>query len=167
MRPTGSAAQLEYRRQLGGRLLAQGKGVREVARLLDVSPSSVVRWKQALDQGGESALRAIPHRGPQPRLSAVQKARLVHELTQGAQAAGYATDLWTCPRIADVIARLFGVRYHPAHVWRLVRHLGWTCQKPEHRARERDESASQSWLCHTWPVLKKSAGAARHPGLAG
>jgi transposase len=76
MRPTGSAAQLEYRRQLGGKWLAQGKGVREVARLLEVAPSSVSRWKQALKRGGERALRAKPHAGPTPRLSKAQKRRL-------------------------------------------------------------------------------------------
>ncbi len=80
MRPTGSAAQLEYRRQLGGKLLAQGKGVHEVARLLDVAPSAVSRWKQAVEHGGEQALRAKPHPGPRPRLSRTQQARLLSKL---------------------------------------------------------------------------------------
>lgn len=159
MRPTGSAAQLEYRRQLGGKLLAQGKGVHEVARLLEVAPSSVSRWKQALQQGGPQALRAQPHPGPRPRLSRAQKARLLAKLHQGPRKAGYATALWTCPRVAELIQQRFGVRYHPAHVWRLLRELLWSPQKPEHRARERDEKAIARWRTRTWPRLKKSAAA--------
>jgi transposase len=159
MRSKGSAAQLEYRRQLGGKLLAQGKGVHEVARLLGVAPSSVSRWKQAVAHGGEPALRAKPHPGPKPRLSRRQKARLLAKLRQGPRKAGYATELWTCPRVAAVIQQLFGVRYHPAHVWRLLRELAWSPQKPEHRARERDEKAIARWRLRTWPRLKKSAPA--------
>jgi transposase len=156
MRPTGSAAQLEYRRQLGGKLLAQGKGVREVARLLAVAPSSVSRWKQAQKRGGERALQAKPHAGPVPRLSTTQKRQLVVTLGAGPRAAGYATELWTCPRVAEVIQRLFGVHYHPAHVWRLLRALLWRPQKPEHQARERDAGAIARWRRQTWPRLKKS-----------
>jgi transposase len=159
MRPKGSAAQLEYRRQLGGKLLAQGKGVREVAGLLEVASSSVSRWKQARKRGGEQALQAKPHAGPTPRLSDAQKKRLVAKLLQGPRAAGYATDLWTCPRVAEVIRHTFGVHYHPAHVWRLLRALVWRPQKPEQRARERDEGTIQHWRTRTWPRLKKSAAA--------
>ena len=159
MRPKGSAAQLAYRRQLGGKLLAQGKGVREVARLLEVAPSSVSRWKQAQKRGGQSALQAKPHAGPAPRLSAARKRRLVATLVAGPRAAGYATELWTCPRVAEVIHRTFGVHYHPAHVWRVLRALLWRPQKPEQRARERDEVAMPHWRTQTWPRLKKSAAA--------
>lgn len=159
MRPKGSAAQLAYRRHLGGKLLAQGRGVREVARLLEVAPSSVSRWKQALERGGAAALQAKPHPGGRARLSRAQKARLVQALRRGPRAAGYATELWTCARVAQVIQRTFGVHYHPAHVWRLLRGLAWSCQQPEHRARERNERAIQRWRHHTWPRLKKSPAA--------
>jgi transposase len=164
MRPTGSAAQLEYRRQLGGKLLAQGKGVREVARLLAVAPSSVSRWKQALKRGGERALQGKPHAGPAPRLSVTQQRQLVATLVAGPRAAGCATELWTCPRVVEVIQRLFGVHYHPAHVWRLLRALLWRPQKPEHRARERDEAAIARWR-QRWPRLKKSPAASGSPRL--
>lgn|SRR5262245_23037804 len=159
MRSKGSAAELEYRRQLGAKLLAQGKGVREIARWLDVAPSSVSRWKQALARGGQQALRAKPHPGGSPRLSPQQKVRLLQELAKGPRAAGFATELWTCPRVAAVIARRFGVHYHPAHVWRLLRQWLWRPQKPEHRARERDEAAIVRWRTQIWPQLKKSAPA--------
>jgi len=159
MRPNGSAAQLEYRRHLGGKLLAQGKGVREIARLLEVAPSSVSRWKQAVQHGGRQALRTKPHPGPRPRLSRTQKARLIAKLRQGPRKAGYLTEVWTCPQVAEVIRQHFGVSYHPAHVWRLLRALGWSPQKPRHPTRKRDEVAIVHWRTRTRPQLKKSAAA--------
>lgn len=155
MRPKGSAAELEVRRRIGGRLLQKGKGVREVARLVEASPSSVSRWKQALEQGGLEALKAKPHPGRPARLQLGQKQQLVQVLRAGPQAAGFATDLWTLARVAQLIERLFGVSYHPGYVWYLLRKLGWSCQKPERRARERDEAAIGTWRQEEWPRIKK------------
>ena len=166
MRPKGSAAELEVRRRLAGRLLAEGKGIREVSRLVRASPSSVERWKQALDQGGEAALRSKPHPGAAPRLCLRQKERLKRFLLKGPLSAGYRTDLWTCPRVAEVIERRFGVRYHPDHVWRLLRSLGWSCQKPERRARECDEEAIRQWREVEWPRIKKRPTTPRQPRVS-
>jgi len=156
MRPKGSAQELEVRRRLGGRLLLEGKGVREVARLVGASPSSVERWKEAIRKGGMEALKAKPHPGRPPRLSSRQKNQLVKILLKGPRKAGYQTDLWTCPRVAQVIEDSFGVKYHPDWVWYILRSLGWSCQKPERRARERDEAAIARWRKSDWPRIKKS-----------
>ncbi|HEV8712433.1 MAG TPA: winged helix-turn-helix domain-containing protein [Candidatus Binatia bacterium] len=88
-----------------------------------------------------------------------KKRRLVAKLLAGPRAAGYASELWTCPRVAEVIGHTFGVHYHPAHVWRVLRALVWRPQKPEPWARERDEEAIRHWRTRTWPRLKKSAAA--------
>ena len=157
MRPRGSAAELEVRRRIAGRMLQQGKGVREVARLVKASPSSVSRWKEELEQGGEEALAAKEHKGRTPRLKAEQKERLDQILLKGAEAAGYVTDLWTLARVAEVIEREFGVNYHPGHVWYILRDMGWSCQKPERRARERDEEAIAQWHKEEWPRIKKES----------
>src|SRR5207253_814938 len=77
-------------------------------------------------------------------------------LVAGPRAAGYATELWTCPRVAEVMRHTCGVHDHPAHGWRVLRALRWRPQKPEHRARERDEKAIQHWRTRTWPRLKKA-----------
>ena len=155
MRPKGSAAELEVRRRIAGRMLQQGKGVREVARLVKASPSSVSRWKKELEKGGEEALAAKKHPGRPPRLKERQKKELEPILLKGAEAAGYATDLWTLARVTEVIEREFGVKYHPGHVWYILRGMGWTCQKPERRARERDEAAIAQWRKEKWPEIKK------------
>lgn len=155
MRPIGTAAELEARRRIAAGLLRDGKQLAEIAQLVGVSLSSVKRWKKAWKDGGEQALAAKPHPGPSQRLSDCQKLRLTKILSRGARAAGYRTELWTCKRIAKVIEKTFGISYHPGHVWRILRSLGWSPQRPERRARERDDAAIEKWRREDWPRIKK------------
>jgi transposase len=159
MRPKGSAAELEARRRLAASLLANGSTCAEIAELMGVDLSSVKRWKAAWKKGGVEALAAKPHPGRTPRLALSQKRRLVKLLLRGPLKAGYRTDLWTCARVADVIQKQFDVGYHVDHVGRLLHALGWTCQQPEQRARERDEVKIAAWRAHDWPRLKKELAA--------
>jgi transposase len=155
MRPKGSAEALEVRRVRAGRLLLEGKGVREVSRLTGAVPASVSRWKKELEQGGLEALKAKPHPGRTPKLTRKQRQELEEILLKGAGAAGFPTDLWTLSRVTEMIEREFGVQYHPGHVWYILRDMGWSCQKPERRARERDEAVIRQWREQGWARVKK------------
>jgi transposase len=155
MRPHGSPAELEARRRRAMALLEKGLGVREVARQIGCSPTSVTRWKGEVQSRGLEALRPKPQPGRPPRLSAEQKKQLLELLLEGPLAQGYRTALWTLPRVSAVIAKTFGVSYHPAHVWKILRRSNWSCQKPEHRARERNEQAIEQWRKERWPHIKK------------
>lgn len=157
MRTHGSALELEARRRIAGRLLLEGRSVTEVAGLVGASWSAVKRWKVAAEKSGLDGLAAKPHPGKPSRLSSKQREKLVALLRRGPLAAGYETNLWTCPRVAEVIQRTFGVTYHAAHVWKILHGLGWSPQKPERRARERDEHAIGRWRKRDWPRLKKVA----------
>lgn len=159
MRPPGSARILERRRVQAMALLQNGVPPVEVARRLGVDRRSVRRWRASHDRGGQAALVAKPAPGRPPKLEAQAKRRLERVLLQGARTCGYPTDLWTCPRVAEVIRRQFGVRYHVDHIGRLLHALGWSPQKPERRARERNEAAIQRWVRVTWPRIKKKRGA--------
>jgi transposase len=88
-------------------------------------------------------------------LSGVELKRVEQTLLRGALAHGFSTDLWTLARVAEVIARETGVEYHPGHVWRVLRNLGWSLQKPARRAIERDQEAIQRWVKETWPEVKR------------
>jgi transposase len=158
MRPKGTPAELEARRRRAAALLSRGKSMNEVARLIGCSTGSVDRWKKALRRRGPDGLKARPHPGPKPRLNGTDKRRLVSLLKKGAVAAGYPNDLWTCKRVADLIGKKFGVFYDPDHVWRILDSLGWSAQKPEARARERDEKAIERWRKRDWPRIKKTRG---------
>ncbi|MEK7731500.1 MAG: IS630 family transposase [Planctomycetota bacterium] len=156
MRPFGTAGQLEKRRRQAIALLRAGKPYREVARMVGASLSSVVRWKHAYRRDPRKGLRARPTPGRPPRLTTVQQDRLRRLLLRGAQAAGHTTELWTLKRIGKVIETQFGVRYSPVGVWKLLRHgLGWSWQKPERRALQRDEAAIEHWKTKVWPHIKK------------
>jgi transposase len=155
MRPKGTAAELEARRRIAAGLLADGKGIAEVARLVKASVSSVKRWAKAIREGGDEALAAKPHPGPEPRLDDAQLDELCDIVVGGPLEQGYRTNLWTCRRIAEVIKRRFRVTYHPDHVGRLLHALGFSPQKPEYKARERDEEAISRWRREVWPRIKK------------
>lgn len=157
MRTPGSPAALEARRRLAAGLLADGMSVAEVAEAVGASLTSVKRWRRAVQEGGESALAAKPHPGPQPRLSEKQRQHLLKILLAGARKSGYRTELWTCRRIAEVIEHHFGVKYHSGHVWRLLRACNWSPQRPQHQARERDEAAIERWRQREWPRIKKGS----------
>jgi transposase len=157
MRPKGTAKELEARRKVAARMFELGKSLREVAEACGVSLTAVKLWKRAWKAGGVEALAPKPHPGKQPRLSRADLKRLEKNLLAGAQRAGFSSDWWTCPRVAVLIERRFGVHYHPDHVWKILRRLGWTCQKPERRARERDEAAIEHWRKCEWPRIKKGA----------
>lgn len=137
-------------------MLQEGRGLSEVARLVGVAPGSVFRWRAMYQRAGEEGLRAKRHPGRKPKLSVRQRQRLARLLLKGPRSHGYRTELWTLARVAEVIERRFGVRYHPSTVWRVLRGMRWSCQQPQRRARERDEEAIQQWRRQEWPRIKKS-----------
>jgi transposase len=155
MRTKGSAAELEARRLIAGEMILQGNDNDEILDILGVSRSSLNRWRRAVEKGGLDALKAKPHPGRKPRLNETQKRQLLEILLAGPRMAGYHNDWWTCRRIAEVVVRRFHVQYHPDYVGTLLHDLGWTCQKPEQRAREADDAAMEQWRKRDWPRIKK------------
>ena len=155
MRPQGTAQQLEKRRRQAIQLLKAGESLSAAARTLSASVSSVFRWSQTYRKKGLRGLRSHPTPGRPPKLSTSQKQKLVKVLLKGPLAAGYQTELWTLKRVAKMIERHFGIGYHPCHVWKLLSSLGWSCQKPERRALQRDEAAIAHWKRYRWPHIKK------------
>jgi transposase len=157
MRPPGKPAVLEQRRRRAVELLQQEMRIVDVAKAVHASTSSVKRWRDAYLAEGDAGLNSTPNTGRPPRLNEKQRDLLTKTLLKGARGSGYANDLWTCPRVAKVIERLFGVKYHVDHVGKLLHRLGWSVQKPERRARERDEAAIARWRIEDWPRIKKGA----------
>ena len=144
------------KRVRAGRLMLAGKTPAEAARAVGVARQTAYTWKARLDEGGIDALRAmLPGRPAQ--LDARQLDALRTALLQGAQAHGFDTELWTLRRVRLLIEQLYGVRFSEVHVWRLLGVMGFSSQKPERRALERNEQAVLAWRRSTWPALKKSA----------
>jgi transposase len=132
----------------------------EIARQLGVSHQVVSVWRKAWRQGGRRALRSAGRVGRPARLSTAQLVKVKKALVKGAEANGYVADVWTLPRVAEVIERLTGVAYHPGCVWYIMRkQLRWSWQRPARKAVERNDAAIEQWVDQCWPRLKKQPGA--------
>jgi transposase len=148
------------RRLQAARLFAQGLPQAEIARRLGVSRQTASRWHARWRRGGRAGLAGPGRWGRPSRLSDADWRRVEHALLAGAQAHGFDTDLWTLPRVAEVIWRLTGVSYHPGHVWWLLRRHHWSPQRLARRASERDEAAIARWRAEDWPRIKRGHSSA-------
>jgi transposase len=156
-------AALEERRMAAARLLKQGLSQSQVARAVGVHRQSVSRWARELEQSGVGGLRKAKHTGRPPKLGPVQLRALERALKRGPEAFGFVSGLWTARRVRDLIVDQTGVRYHEDHVWRLLRQLKWSCQRPTGKALERDEAAIRHWKKRRWPQLKKKRSSSGGP----
>jgi transposase len=155
MRPHGTPAQLEQRRRRALELLNKGLNPPDVAHKIGCSLSSVYYWHDLQKRKGDEALKPKPATGRPGKLTSRQKRSLTKTLVEGALKNGYSTDLWTTRRIAQIIDKKLDVSYHPNSIWCLLKDMGWSCQKPETRARERDEKKIKQWKRYQWPHIKK------------
>ncbi len=151
----------EERRLRAWKLKEQGWQQKEIAGALGVSEGAVSQWLKRGRAGGVAALKAHPPTGMTPRLTAEQKMQIPGLLAKGAEAYGFRGDVWTASRVAEVIKRTFGVRYHRDHVGKLMREAGWSRQKPVERASQRNEEALKQWSEERWPTIKKKPSRTR------
>ena len=147
--------ELGRRRRRGMRLLAAGVAQAEVARRIGFTRTTASRWEQKRQTGGLDALRRPERFGRPRRLSDAQCEELVRQLKAGALAAGFPTELWTLPRIAQLIEQRFAVRLTQPSVWRLLHVFGWSVQLLTGQARQRNEKAIRTWKADRWPEIKK------------
>lgn len=146
---------LEARRLHAAKLLKQGIHEAEVARRVGAHRQSVNRWARTLAESGVAGLKKAGRAGRKRRLTSEDLGRIKSALKRGPESLGYETNLWTAWRVADLIERECGIKYHPGHVWKVLRDLGWSCQRPTGRALERNENAIRQWKKKRWPELKK------------
>jgi len=150
---------MEQRRRRAARLFAGGKRTQaEIARELRVSRQSVSRWYEDWRSDEPDWIHGAGRAGRPPKLNDEQLNRVDEALQLGARAHGFATELWTLPRVAAVIERLTGVGYHPGHVWKILGTMKWSLQRPAKQARERNEEARCKWVAEQWPAVKKTPG---------
>jgi transposase len=146
----------EERRKRAWALKQEGWPQKDIATALGVSAGAVSQWlKRAREAGGVAGLARRPPPGMTPRLSQEKRAQIPALLAQGAEAHGFRGDVWTAKRVAELILRTFGVRYHHDHVSRLLRRLRWSRQQPVERATQRNQEAIRQWYEQRWPAIKK------------
>ncbi len=159
MRPEGTTIELQHRRQLAVQRLTEGYSPQEVAEFLGVTARSVWRWLAAFRCRGSDALVAWPRGGPgrPPKLTTTQKKIALRWLTEAPTEYGFPTDLWSAPRLAQLIDQEFGVGFHPHYLSTWLRQRGYTPQKPRRVHREKDDEAIARWLAHDWPRIRRKA----------
>jgi transposase len=153
--------ELELRRRKGMRMLARGVTQAEVARRLEVSRQTTSTWAKKV-VADPQAWRRKPLGRP-GGLDPAQKKQLGKALLAGAVANDFPTELWTLARVVKLIEREFGLTYSTVNVWRILREMGFSSQRPTGRAIQRDEAAIAQWRTKRWPALKKSPGAKGEP----
>ena len=159
MSTKGIAVELAHRRQLAVRRLAEGYSAEELADFLGVTTPSVWRWLAAFRRQGPDGLAAWPGGGPgrPPKLTGTQEKIVLRWLSDSPTEYGFATDLWSCPRLAQLIDEVFGTEFHPHYLSVWLRQRGCTPQKPRRVPRERDDEAIARWLSRDWPRIKRKA----------
>jgi transposase len=149
--------QQEQTRLRGVAMLREGFSPTEISQRLGVARLTVYRWKSR----GRGKGATIRHSGRKPLITLRQRRQLEKILERGAVAAGFATEVWTGRRIAQVLWQRFGVQYHFKAIPLLLRSWGWSWQKPHKQAIERDQAKVERWVRYQWPRIKKSPAAGR------
>jgi transposase len=158
MKTTGSASELEARRRLAVGRVNEGWKQKDVAAFLGVSLKAVGKWMAAYRESGDDGLKARPRPGPMPKLSGRQERGVLSWLARSPRAFGYATELWTTRRLAEAIAKRYGVRFNSNYLAEWLARRGYSPQKPEVKAVERDNPAIARWVAEDWPRIKKTPG---------
>lgn len=155
LRSTEAQDWREGRRLRAWELKQAGWKQRDIAAALGVTEGAVSQWISRAQADGVVTLKRRKAAGPTPRLPPAQRAQIPALLERGPEAWGFRGEVWTQARVAVVIERAFGVRYHPDHVGRILKGIGWSVQKPVERATQRDEAQIEQWQRERWPALKR------------
>ena len=145
----------EERRKRAWELYQSGWKQKDIAEALGVTKGAVSQWITSAKKAGVETLQARKKPGAPKRLSTEERQRIPELLARGAESYGFHGDVWTCPRVSKVIKKEFGISYHPAHVSRILKELGWTPQKPIRRAKQRAANEIRRWKDERWLELKK------------
>jgi transposase len=138
----------------------QGPGPGE----LGVSAQTASRWHGRWLRGGTAGIQTA-RQGTPARLGPAELAKLRRVLDRGAVQAGFDNDPWTLARVATVIEQVTGVAHHPGHIWRILKAMRWSLQRPARKAVERDEAEIARWVAQEWPRLVQTPERAE-PGCA-
>lgn len=131
---------------------------KDVAAFLGVSTKAVGNWVAAYRERGDDGLKGKPHPGPKPKLSGRQERAVLSWLAGSPRAFGYKTELWTTRRLAEAIEKRYKVRFNANYLAEWLTRRGYSPQKPETKAVERDNPAIARYVAEDWPRIKKRPG---------
>ena len=145
-------------RERAVRSVHDGESPEVVARIIGISRSTIYGWLAQYRRGGWSALKAKPLFGRPPKLDGKKLKWVYDTVTQkNPMQLKFAFALWTREMVARLIKVKFNISLSPVSVGRLLAQLGITCQRPLHRALERDEALVRQWLKQDYPRIRALA----------
>lgn len=134
----------------------EGHTAGEIAHQLKVHRSTVPLWIDHWNSYGEEGLWEGQRSGRPAGLSENQRQALQDILDSGPVAYGLETGIWTSPLVRQIIHAEFQQVYHPGHVRKLLRRLGYSVQRPTTRLVQADLKQKRKWVRYTYPNLKKT-----------
>jgi transposase len=137
-------------------LVTRGMAERRAAHIVGVGRRTLQDWISKFRKGGLQGLVKGPYPGRKPKLTEAQLAELDRIIEQGPESAGLDTGVWTAPLAADLVKKLFGVRYHPDHMRRILRRLQFSVQLPTRELSRADPDEEARWLDDELQAIKKS-----------
>ena len=159
-RKISSEAQYELRCRCL-RMLRQGMKQVEVASILEVSRTSVVRWWRSYRQEGVNGLkhktRGRRH-GQKRRLDCEQERsiqRMLVDKTPDQLKLPFA--LWTRKAVQEAIAQHYGVTLPIRTIGEYLHRWGFTPQKPVKRAYEQQPERVRKWFDEEYPGIARKA----------
>lgn len=138
-------------------LVSEGMGERRAAQIVGVGRRTLQDWIFRFRQNGLKGLVKGPYLGRRPKLSPDQLRELAQLIERGPENAGLDTGVWTAPLVARMVNKLFGIRYHPDHMRKILRRLGFTVQLPRRELSRADPVDQSRWLTQELAVLKKKS----------
>jgi transposase len=140
------------------RLSMEGYTAPQIGSVLGMHRSNVSLWLRRWQEEGLEGVLAEPRSGRPSRLGSEERRHLDELIDSGPIAYGFLSGVWTAPMVAQLIAEVFGVWYHPGHVRKLLRALGFSLQRPGRLLIRANPREQERWERHTYPGLKKKPG---------
>jgi transposase len=145
----------ETTRLRAGDLIARGFDDVEMMDILEVSRSSLYRWRKKVNGGGLKSLERAAGSGKPSTHTTSQLEELKNILIAGSRAAGYLTDRWTSRVVADLIRKKWAVNYCRSNVRRILNDLGFSYKKPNVKSTKHSQEVIDTWRAHDWQHIKK------------
>jgi len=137
-------------------LSLEGYTTGDISSILKVHRSSVSIWINNWNLHKDDGLLEGYHSGRKRKISENDLQHLHDILESGPVAYGLDTAVWTSPIIAALIEEEFGISYHPGHVRKVLKKMGFSVQRPTTKLVDADPSEQNKWIRYTYPNLKKT-----------